>query len=101
MSKTPFSKKCEILSQLWVWYLNEKDAWINWNNFFQGAGVISLPMCYAINENLVTVNTDSIAKDMVDETFAILCDLLQIDRVGNYDGAEQMFELSPLAKING
>lgn len=98
MSKTPFSKKVEILSDVWVWYLQDRDMWSGWNYFFQDVGVISLPLCYSLHNQLAFANDDSITKDMVDETFAILCDLIQIDRAGNYDSAEHMFESSPLGK---
>jgi hypothetical protein len=97
MSKTPFSNKVAILSELWGMYLNERQEWDNWKIFFEETGALSLPLCYAVHNELARIEEDSSAKDIIDETFALLCDLIQVDRIGNYVDVEQMFSQSPFA----
>jgi hypothetical protein len=97
MSKTPFSNKVEILAELWQMYRNEVSEWANWEYFFTNVGFLTLPLCFASYHGLAHIEKDSSAKDMIDETFALLCDMIQVDRGGNYSDIEQMFSQSPLA----
>jgi len=97
MSKTLFSNKVAILSELWGMYLIEKQEWSNWKSFFEDYGALSLPLCYAVHNEFAHFEEDSLSKEIVNETFAYLCDLIQVDRAGNYSDVEQMFSQSPFA----
>jgi len=97
MSKTPFSKKVEILSDLWILYRNDSEAWSSWLPYFDGIGCVTLPLCYAVHNGIAEIIDDSIGKIEIEYTFAILCDMIQSDRVGDYSSMDQMFSQSPFA----
>jgi hypothetical protein len=90
MSDTPtnhFSKKCEILADLW---LNHKDDaqledFIEYND-------IGLPLAYGFAEELA--KPTEIGTKYVNETYALLVEALDISPDLEYDSLEDMFSES-------
>jgi hypothetical protein len=65
ITTTPFSKKCEILGELWLKYRSEPEFedFIDYND-------LGLPIAYAIANDIVK-STD-LAKSFIEETFDLL-----------------------------
>jgi hypothetical protein len=97
MSKTPFSKKVEILSDLWILYRGDMESWSSWLPYFDGVGAVTLPLCYAVRSGIAEIVDDSLAKTEIEHTFAIFCDMIKLSRVGDYSSLDQMFNQSPFA----
>jgi hypothetical protein len=68
---TTFENKCNILSELWLDYRSEPDFsdFVSYND-------LGLPLGFMIAENIVTPNQR--AKDMIEETFALLLATIDI-----------------------
>lgn len=81
---TPFSKRCEILSELWMNYRNNEtfEEFIEYND-------LGLPMAHLIAENLVEATRQG--EIYIDETFELLLNVLSIED-DNYDSLAEMLE---------
>ena len=81
---TPFSKRCEILSELWMNYRDneEFEEFIEYND-------LGLPMAHLIAENLVEATRQG--EIYIDETFELLLNVLSIED-DNYDSLAEMLE---------
>lgn len=81
---TPFSKRCEILSELWLNYRDNEtfDDFIEYND-------LGLPMAHLIAENLVEATRQG--EIYIDETFELLLNVLSIED-DNYDSLAEMLE---------
>lgn len=81
---TPFSKRCEILSELWMNYRNNEtfEEFIEYND-------LGLPMAHLIAENLVEATRQG--EIYIDETFELLLNVLSIED-DNYDSLAEMME---------
>ena len=79
---TPFSKRCEILSELWMNYRDNEtfDDFIEYND-------LGLPMAHLIAENLVEPTRQG--EIYIDETFDLLLETLRIED-DNYDSLSEM-----------
>jgi hypothetical protein len=97
MSKTPFSKKVEILSDLWILYRGDTESWSSWLPYFDGVGAVTLPLCYAVHSGIAEVIEDSLGMSEIEYTFAVFCDMIQLDRDGVYSSLDEMFSQSPFA----
>ena len=84
---TPFSKKCEILGELWLSYRSEEEFqdFIEYND-------LGLPIAYAIANDIVK-STD-MAKAFVEETFDLLITSLEVED----ENWENLDELLSIAK---
>ena len=73
--ETTFENKCNILSELWVDYRDEKDLqdFISYND-------LGLPLGFLVAESLVTPSQR--ANDMIEETFVLLLASLEVDDTG-------------------
>ena len=87
ITTTPFSKKCEILGELWLAYRQDEELedFIEYND-------LGLPIAYAIANDIVK-STD-MAKSFVEETFDLLLASLKIEDTG----WENLDELLSMAK---
>ena len=87
ITTTPFSKKCEILGELWLNYRQEENLedFLEYND-------LGLPIAYAIANDIVK-STD-MAKSFVEETFDLLLASLQVED----EGWENLDELLSIAK---
>ena len=75
ITTTPFSKKCEILGELWLAYRQDEELedFIEYND-------LGLPIAYAIANDIVK-STD-MAKSFVEETFDLLIKSMQLEDTG-------------------
>jgi hypothetical protein len=87
ITTTPFSKKCEILGELWLKYRQDEELedFLEYND-------LGLPIAYAIANDIVK-STD-MAKSFVEETFDLLLASLQVED----EGWENLDELLSIAK---
>jgi hypothetical protein len=86
ITTTPFSKKCEILGELWLSYRSEENLedFLEYND-------LGLPIAYAIANDIVK-STD-LAKAFVEETFDLLLASLEIeDR--DWDNLDELLSIA-------
>lgn len=101
MSKTPFSKKCEILGDLWLYYRDEATTDENWSEFFAWAD-IALPLSHMVNQGLAILPaTDGgmEAERFIEDAWTTFCELISIDPDNNYDNLGKCWEASPNAPM--
>lgn len=96
MGKTPFSNKCEILGNLWLFYSEKAQEHDGWRDFFEWANV-GLPLAYASWQGLATIKPEG--KDIVNETWETFCKVIAIDPLAKYADLNEAFESSPNAVI--
>jgi len=72
---TPFSKRCEILADLWVAYKGDEEMadFISYND-------LGLPLAYAINTDIVPSTVK--AEMFINETWELLLAGLELDDEG-------------------
>lgn len=87
MSETSFEKKCEILSELWIDYRNDEE----FKDFIEYSD-IGLPLAYMLDAGIVAEATE-LAKDFVDETFALLLSCLDIEEDTGFEYLEDILEI--------
>jgi hypothetical protein len=95
MSKTLFSSKVEILSQVWVRYKSDSSRSEGWLSFFDWNDV-GLPMAYLAFSEFVTIKRDK--KYFIEETWVSYCEVLGIDPDEKYLTVEDTFNESRKAK---
>ena len=80
-----FSKKCEILSELWMNYRGDKDFqdFIIYND-------IGLPLSYYINTEIVSPLDE--AYKYVEETYLLFCAAVGVDDEKEYDNLNDIFK---------
>ncbi len=81
---TDFSKRCEILSDLWMNYRTDEQLtdFVEYND-------MGLPLAYFINTNVVTPTPTS--EVYIDETFSLLTEALGIKDTG-FENLDQMMK---------
>jgi hypothetical protein len=86
ITTTPFSKKCEILGELWLKYRSEEDLedFLEYND-------LGLPIAYAIANDIV--KPLDLAKSFVDETFELLLASLKIEDTG-WDNLDELLSMA-------
>jgi hypothetical protein len=72
---TSFSKRCDILGELWVQYKRDEE----FADFFE-YNDLGLPLAYAISQDYVLVRPQ--AEEFVNETFDLLLFALEIEDEG-------------------
>ena len=84
---TGFSNKCKILGKLWFEYRVHPDLedFIEYND-------MGLPLAYFISEKIVSDISDN-GKQMIDETFNLLLEQLDITDEG-FEDLDELFDLS-------
>lgn len=80
---TDFSKKCEILGELWLDYKDEEEFadFIEYND-------IGLPLAYAVSAGLAKIEPQG--ELYVNETFDLLIDALSIDYNTEWESLDEM-----------
>lgn len=80
--KTPYTKRCEILADLWVAYKGDEEMedFISYND-------LGLPLAYAINTEIVASTVK--AEMFIDETFELLLTGLNLEDEG-FDSLEDI-----------
>jgi hypothetical protein len=80
-----FTKKCEILSELWFDYRND----IEFKDFME-YNDLGLPIAYAIHGEIVVPT--QLAEQYVNETFDLFAESLGLDPKEDWLNLEDMFE---------
>jgi hypothetical protein len=82
----PFSKKCEILGDLWLNYRASEqfEDFIEYND-------IGLPLAYAFSEEIA--KPTEIAEKYIDETYSLLLEALELEDE-LFDSLIEMLEIS-------
>lgn len=83
---TPFSKKCEILAELWMNYRDEDDFkdFIDYND-------LGLPLAYAMQNDMIE-KLSPVAETIIEETFDLLCAGLGVSSEVNWDNLDEMLD---------
>lgn len=70
--ETTFENKCAILATMWMEYRDDEafEEFIEYND-------LGLPMAYIVDADLMQPGT--VAKEMINETFAMLLDILEVE----------------------
>ena len=89
MSKTAFSKKCEILGSMWLFYRDNEDNDQVFKDFFRWAD-IGMPLAYMVWENMARPTADG--KKNVEAAWNMLCEILQCDAYASYTSLDDMFD---------
>ena len=81
---TEFDKKCEILSELWMDFRDDKNFqdFIDYND-------LGLPLANFIYEEIVSVSPK--ARIFIGETWDLFCAALGIDDSQDYNSLQHMF----------
>lgn len=90
MSKTTFSDKCQILGSLWTFYKETDNE--SWKEFFAWAD-LGCPLAYFSWQGLATLKPE--AKSLVENTWGVFCDMIDIDPEGSYADLTAAFAASP------
>ncbi len=82
-----FSKKCEILSELWFDYRGDDDF-----KDFMAYNDIGLPLAYVLHGEIV--QPTELAKQYVNETFELFAESLGLNPNDEWWNLDEMFESS-------
>lgn len=97
MSKTPFSSKCQVLGELWLFHREDASNNDAWREFFEWAD-IGLPMAYMAWQGLITVKAD--AKEYINNPYDVFCEMVSIDKDTDYPSLADAFAASPNAPVS-
>lgn len=82
---TPFSKRVEILSDLYMGYYGNYEEFIDDND-------LGVPLAVAIIQGCATPTEKGVG--FINESFDSFCELLDIDNYGDYEDIDAMIEFS-------
>jgi hypothetical protein len=85
-TNTPYSKRCEILGQLWIQYSDEESL----EDFFS-YNDLGLSLSFAIDNEIV--KSTPIAEGYINETFDLLLAALSMEDKG-FDNLDELFSLN-------
>lgn len=97
MSKTPFSKKCEIVGSVWLHYRDDSRQDEGWSQYFDVYD-IGLPLAYMIWSDIATATEGS--EMYVEEAWEDLCAIINVDPDGEYTDLNHIFSVSPNEPID-
>jgi len=86
MSNTPFSKKCDILGNLWLGWAFADDNAIEWDNLF-ATHKVGMPLALAIHDGIATVKDTS----LIEEAWEDMCNTFGIDPKDLYTDIVNLF----------
>ena len=92
MSKTHFSSRCHVLTQLWLFYRDEAEKHQEWNDFFTWADV-ALPLAFVVDNNYVSGVKDD-GKAAINEAWNVFCEMINIDPEVEYPDVFAAFAAS-------
>lgn len=87
--ETPFSKRCRVLSELYVAFRDEKDMQ-GFEDFWKYNN-IGLPLAWLIDNDIVT-EVSELGVSCITETYEMLVVSLGLDPDTEYSGFEQIME---------
>jgi hypothetical protein len=88
---TDFSTKCKILADVYI-----ESKWNEELGQFKSYHDIGLPLAYFYSMELITVNDKG--TKYIDETWANLCEALEVDFEGTYEDSNDILEQSPIGE---
>lgn len=97
MPKTPFSDKCNVLGELWLYYREDAREHEEWAQFFDWAD-IALPLSYMLWQNLAVLpatNDGSYSEKIIEETWITFCEMISIDPNDEYADLGDAWNASP------
>ena len=97
MSKTPFSSKCDVLGELWLYYREEAPEHDEWAQFFAWAD-IALPLSYMLWQGLAVLpatDDGSYAESLIEQTWTTFCEMISIDPDAEYLTVGDAWAASP------
>ena len=82
-----FSKKCEVLSELWINYKTDDNLsdFIDYND-------LGLPMAYMVNTGLSNLTDEGMK--YVNETYNLFCLAIGVDEEKEFDNLNEMLQES-------
>ena len=83
MSKTPFSKKCEILHDFYLDYAYEYKDFIQVND-------IGIPLALLVTQGCALPTPSGV--DYVDASYIALCTMLDVDPDAEWNNLEEMMQ---------
>ncbi len=87
-NSTPFSSKCEILADLWSSYRDDEE----FQDFVRYAD-LGLPLAYCATTQIVAVDNDDPAGEIINETWDLFVAGLGIEDTG-FDNLDQVLEIA-------
>lgn len=94
-SKTSFTDKCEILSQVWVNWKDEEDSSEGWKSLFK-MNDVGFPFAYLVRNGYASVKKTIAGENPIEETWQDFCHSLSIDPEAKYSDIIDMFKASPI-----
>lgn len=94
-SKTSFTDKCEILSQVWVNWKDEEDSSEGWKSLFK-MNDVGFPFAYLVRNGYASVKKTIAGENPIEETWQDFCHSLSIDPEAKYSDIIEMFKASPI-----
>ena len=97
MSKTPFSSKCQILGELWLYYRDEAKSDENWLQFFDWADV-ALPLSYMLWQGFAIVPATSSGMEsekFIEDAWKTFCEVISISPDEQYENLGDCWGASP------
>jgi hypothetical protein len=94
-SKTSFTDKCEILSQVWVNWKDEEDSSEGWKSLFR-MNDVGFPFAYLVRNGYASVKKSIAGENPIEETWQDFCHSLSIDPEAKYSDIIDMFKVSPI-----
>jgi len=86
---TDFSIKCEILGDVHI-----EAGWNKELTEFKEYNDLGLPLAYAVSKQLIELKKEG--TDFVEETWKLLCQMLQVDPEGDYEDSDDILDKSPI-----
>ena len=95
MSKTAFSKKCEILGSIWLFYKDESNDKPAWKDFFEWAD-LALPLSYMVWLDIVSIKKTNNGKDSIESAWDKVCSMIDVDPNESYSSLTDFFGKSAM-----
>ena len=90
--KTPFSKRCEILGNIWLFYSEDAKRDATWSEFFDIYD-IGLPLAYFVTTGIASVKRGK--ESYVNDAWNDMCDIINVDKFAKYQDLAAIFAASP------
>lgn len=90
--KTPFSKRCEILGNVWLFYAEDAKRDEVWSKYFEIYDV-GLPLAYMINMDFATIKKGK--EYLINDAWDDICKVISVDPMAKYDDLQSFFATSP------
>jgi hypothetical protein len=100
MSKTPFSNKCQVLGELWLYYREDARHDEVWSQFFDWADV-ALPLSYMIWQDLAILDPDNSDEGagFINAAWDTFCEMVLISPDEKYSTLRDCWDASPNSEI--